>query len=60
MSLDWFATGADGKDAFTADGTDDAYWSVFRFQPMESTNGYTNDYRFSPLDTVTPYIYKAD
>ena len=55
----WFPIGEDGGLDFAADGTDDSYWSVFRFQPLRADT-YTDEYRFSPRDTVTPYIYRAD
>ena len=46
----WFPQGVDGTTTYTADGTDAAYWSLFKFQPLESTSGYTDDWRFSPND----------
>ena len=57
----WFPQGLDGTTTYTADGTDDSFWSVFKFQPLESTSGYTDDWRFSPNDLeVIPYVYKYD
>ena len=31
QSAEWFATDAVGKAAFKADGSNDSYWSVFKF-----------------------------
>ena len=59
LSAQWFLTAEDGTIVYTADGTDNSYWSLFRFQPLKADT-YTDDYRFSPVDTITPYIYRAD
>ena len=57
----WFPTGVDGTSTYVADGTDDSYWSVFKFQPLESLDGYEKDWRFTPRDTnVVPFIYQYD
>ena len=31
QSSQWFPQGVDGSTTYTADGTDSAYWSVFKF-----------------------------
>lgn len=61
QSEQWFKSAEDGSQTLVVDGTDDAFWSVFKFQPLEDPKGYDYDYRFSPLDDdVKPYIYKRD
>ena len=52
--------GLDGSTTYVADGTDDAFWSMFKFQPKDA-DSYTSDYRFSPATTgVKGYIYIRD
>ena len=61
QATQWFATGVDGGSSYVADGSDDSYWSVFKFQLLENPDGYTDDYRFSPaLSDIVPYIYQRD
>ena len=63
QAVQWFPQGVDGTTTYTADGSDDSYWSVFKFQPLEvqGTNGYTDDWRFNPTDTaIKPWIYQYD
>ena len=31
QAAQWFPQGVDGTTTYTADGSDDAYWSVFKF-----------------------------
>lgn len=49
-----------GSTTYVADGSDDAYWSISKFQPKE-TDDYDDDFRFSPSVTdVKGYIYIRD
>ena len=62
QSIDWFRQGVDGSNTITADGTTDAYWSVYKFQPNEvADNDYGDDFRFSPeQNDVVAYIMQHD
>ena len=53
--------GADGSSTFIADGSDGSFWSTFKLQPLEDSDGYKDDFRFySGLDDVVPYIYQRE
>ena len=62
LSNEWYAEGEDGSTTVVADGTTSAFWSVYRFQPLEvPIDDWENDFRLSPETTdAVPYIVIRD